>query len=71
MPALAPGQLEAFGLTDGDEALAIAYLVNPLHYGTPDGLWTKAIGFLFGPLSTGGSVTGCLIWNIRTVKERR
>ncbi|MCF2948003.1 PepSY domain-containing protein [Paraglaciecola aquimarina] len=46
-------------------------VVNPLHYGTIGGIWTKIIWFIFGVLLTGMSITGFLMWGTRTVKAAR
>lgn len=46
-------------------------VVNPLHYGTIGGIWTKIIWFVFGVLLTGMSITGFLMWGTRTVKAAR
>ena len=52
----------------------IQHIIDPLHYGTIGGIWTKAIWFIFGLILSAMSITGFLIWGSRTVKaskERR
>jgi uncharacterized iron-regulated membrane protein len=49
----------------------IAQIVDPLHYGTLAGGWTKALWFLFGLVLSGMSITGFLIWSKRTFAEAR
>ncbi|QJR82857.1 PepSY domain-containing protein [Alteromonas pelagimontana] len=52
----------------------ISHLVDPLHYGTIGGIWTKVIWFIFGVLLTAMSITGFIMWRMRLVqatKKRR
>lgn len=49
----------------------IQHIVDPLHYGTIGGIWTKAIWFIFGLILSGMSITGFLIWGSRTVKAAK
>ena len=49
----------------------IQHIVDPLHYGTIGGIWTKAIWFIFGLILSAMSVTGFLIWGSRTVKAAK
>ncbi|ASG64726.1 peptidase [Idiomarina piscisalsi] len=49
----------------------IQHIVDPLHYGTIGGIWTKAIWFIFGLILSAMSITGFLIWGSRTVKAAK
>lgn len=49
----------------------LSHIVDPLHYGTIGGIWTKIIWFIFGVILSGMSITGFLIWGSRTVKASR
>ncbi len=46
-------------------------VVDPLHYGTIGGLWTKVIWFVFGLLVSGMAISGFMIWGCRTVRAAR
>ncbi|QSX34213.1 PepSY domain-containing protein [Shewanella avicenniae] len=48
----------------------VMHIVDPLHYGTLGGIWTKIIWFIFGALLTGMSFTGFLMWRKRLVKVK-
>lgn len=49
----------------------IQHIIDPLHYGTIGGIWTKAIWFIFGLILSAMSITGFLIWGSRTVKAAK
>lgn len=49
----------------------IQHIVDPLHYGTIGGIWTKAIWFIFGLILSAMSITGFLLWGSRTVKASK
>ena len=49
----------------------IQHIIDPLHYGTIGGIWTKAIWFIFGLILSGMSITGFLIWGSRTIKAAK
>ncbi|RUO26522.1 PepSY domain-containing protein [Aliidiomarina minuta] len=50
---------------------SIQHLVDPLHYGTIGGIWTKIIWFMFGLILSAMSITGFLIWGSRTMKASK
>ncbi|AYV14489.1 PepSY-associated TM helix domain-containing protein [Shewanella algae] len=49
----------------------VKHIVNPLHYGTFGGIWTKIVWFIFGVLLTGMSLTGCLMWRKKLVQVKQ
>ena len=49
----------------------VMHVVDPLHYGTIGGLWTKAIWFIFGLILSGMSITGFMIWSSKIVQAAR
>ncbi|QUN05233.1 PepSY domain-containing protein [Shewanella yunxiaonensis] len=49
---------------------SVMHIVDPLHYGTIGGIWTKIIWFFFGALLTGMSITGFLMWRHKLVQIR-
>lgn len=49
----------------------VMHVVDPLHYGTIGGIWTKIIWFVFGSMLTGMSITGFMMWSKRLVKTRK
>lgn len=49
----------------------VMHVVDPLHYGTIGGIWTKIIWFLFGIMLTGMSITGFMMWSKRLIAVRK
>lgn len=47
----------------------IAEMADPLHFGTFGGIWTKLVWFVFGVALSGLSVTGIVIYGMRTAKS--
>src|SRR5690606_34844222 len=49
----------------------IVHITDKLHYGTLGGLWTKIIWLLFGLILSGMSITGFMMWSLRTKKAMK
>ncbi|CAM3539011.1 PepSY-associated TM helix domain-containing protein [Pseudoalteromonas maricaloris] len=48
----------------------VMHITDPLHYGTIGGIWTKVIWFIFGCILSGMSVTGFIMYQLRTKRAR-
>ncbi|MCL1074445.1 PepSY-associated TM helix domain-containing protein [Shewanella dokdonensis] len=62
--------MQASSPTDMNTLQTITHIVDPLHYGTFGGLWSKLVWFVFGSLLTGMSITGFIIWSQRLVRAK-
>lgn len=49
----------------------LTHTMDPLHYGTIGGIWTKILWFLFGLMLSAMSIVGFFIWRLRLIAVKK